>query len=311
MQNGNFIVKYNKIISNGSTVISGEILDKETKSPLPGIVITEKGTVNSTSSDIDGKFSLKINAYSAILTISSAGYFTEELNLAEVKEVDDEDNDEVEKNSLTSLSGLFLANLGGESTIQPNIMLSQSWILGRHGVELRIMGLQNNKDTAQLTNGLNLIKPEISKINFRITGDFIPFKKIDKLNANAEINLFRQQLNYWDVNQNAMSNDITSMLLKLTLGYQPADGLHFFTSGVYYKVFEGIQYYENRFGSDAITNFWNFEVSGKFIFKTGAFKGSFIQAAYNINSNNYRTLINTKDSGVFLIRIGFNKELLR
>ena len=287
-----------------SNVVSGQLLDSETNSPLTGVSIIEKGTGKSTITNIRGEFVLNTNSKNPVLNIIATGYSTEEISIPD--ELDEEEN-----NSLTSLSGLFLANFGEESTIQPNIMLSKSWVIERGGIELRIMGFQKSEDTVQLKNGLNLIKPEISKINCRITGDFIPFKKVDKLSVNAEMNFYRQQVNYSDVNQVVQSNNITSFLGKFTMGFRPAEGLHFYATGIYYSVFEGVQYYEDRFGADAIKNFWNFELSGKFYFKDGALKGTFVQLAYNINSNNYKELINTKDPGLFLIRLGFNKELFQ
>ena len=307
VKTANFIVDLIAEGRNGATIIAGNVTDRETKSPIPGISITEKGTVNGTTTNSDGEFTLNTQSKNAILLISYSGYNTEEISTPESTDPISEDD-----NSLTSLSGLFIANLGQESTIQPNIMLSQSWKIGRHSIDLRIMGLQNNMDTIQRINALNLIKPEISKINFRITGDFRPIKNNDNATANTEINIFKQQLNQNDnSNQNTQKNDISSLLFKFTAGYRPADGLNFYASGVYYNVFEGVQYYQERFGPNSIKHFWNFEISGKFQISDGALAGTFIQAMYNVNSKDFKKLLNTEDSGVFLIRLGFNKDIYK
>lgn len=271
------------------------------------MIINEKGTLNGTITNTDGKFTFQTSTNSPILSFSSVGFTSEQVTAPVAN-----NGEKSEDNSSTSLSGLLVANLGEESIIQPNIMFSQGWEIGRHSVELRILGLQNNKDTVQLVNGLNLIKPEISKINFRISGNFKPFKKAERLSANTELNIFKQQLNQNKVSSNDIqSNDITSMLLKFTGGYFPAEGLNFYASGVYYNVFEGVQFYEQRFGANTVKKFWNFELSGQFVFRKGPLEGTFVQALFNINSDEYKQLLNTKDSGVFLIKVGFNKDLIK
>lgn len=301
----NSIIKLINSKGKENFIISGKLLDKETKSPIPNATISENNKSNSaTTTDFNGNFTIESASETPELKISNLGNDSEIVNT---------DSSKDEETSLTSLSGLLVANLGDESVVQPNIMLSQGWkISSRSAIELRVLGFQKNKDTIQLTNGLNLIKPEISKIDLRITGDFIPFKNIEAFSLNTELNLYKQQLNKVDTSsQNIQGKDITSLLWKLTAGYNPTNGLHFYASGVYYNVFEGVENYEKRFGESAIKQFWNCELSGKFVFKDGMMKGTFVQAALNINSNNYKELLNTKDSGVFLLRIGFDKTLIR
>lgn len=302
---GYIIINFRSELNNDTITVSGKIIERDTKFPIPGISIREKVSNNTAVTNLNGEFNLQSINKKSKLIITGTGFNSEEIVIpTPIKE-----KTEANENSLTSFSGLFLANLGAESTIQPNIMLSQGWRFGRNSVELRIMGLQNNKDTAQLANGLNLIKPEFSKINFRITGDFVPVKQIDKLSINAEINIFKQQLNF--AKQDVQTGDISSLLIKFSTGYRPAPGLHFYATGVLYSVFEGVQLFENRFGSDATKNFWNFELSGKFAVSGGPLEGTFIQASLNINTDDYKKLINTKDAGVFLIRLGFNKEIIK
>jgi hypothetical protein len=303
---GQYIIELSSKKADDKFVISGRIIDKTNKKAIGGINVMEKGTTNGTTTASDGAFMLRTNSDGPILTISYMGFSSDEINVPKA-----ENDNEPEDNSLTSLSGILVANLGEESIIQPNIVLSQGWKMGRNGVELRILGLQNNKDTLQLSNGLNLIKPEISRINFRLTGNFIPIKKLDMLSTNFELNIFRQQLNHNDIAQNVQSNSISSLLLKLTLGYCPTDGINIYGSGVYYHVLEGVQYFEDRFGPTVAKSFWNFELSGKFFVQNGVMKGTFIQALYTVNSSDYRQLLGTKDYGVFLIKMGFNKALIK
>ena len=59
------------------TTVSGSITD-ENGEPLPGATVLEKGTINGTTTDIDGKFKFNTSE-NAVLTISFVGYETLEL----------------------------------------------------------------------------------------------------------------------------------------------------------------------------------------------------------------------------------------
>jgi iron complex outermembrane recepter protein len=84
--------KFNKIIlslllflgmwtmTNAQTTLTGSISD-DSKSPLIGATIAVKGTINGTSTDGNGKFSLKINSSLPVtLVISSVGYESVEMS---------------------------------------------------------------------------------------------------------------------------------------------------------------------------------------------------------------------------------------
>lgn len=306
IETDNFIIRLKSEKIDDKISISGEVLDKETMEGVPGVNIIERETSNGTTTDFDGKFNIRTSNKNTILDISFAGFTTAQVEVPSV---------EVDKSAITSLSGLLVANLGEESVIQPNLMLSQAWKIDRHGIELRILGFQKTNDTSRKINGLNLIKPELSKYDFRLTGNFKPFNdkhKFKSFSLIPEINVFKQQLNQAiEETQSIQNNDITSLLGKFTAGYSAADGLNFYVSGVYYKVLEGVEFYEERFGENAIKKFWNFELSGKFAVDGGPLEGTFIQALFNIHSSDYKDFLNTEDSGVFMMRIGFDKPLVK
>lgn len=68
--------------ANAQTTLTGTVND-DTKNPLIGATIAVKGTINGTSTDEYGKFSLKTNAPLPLtLVISSVGYETLEMNAA-------------------------------------------------------------------------------------------------------------------------------------------------------------------------------------------------------------------------------------
>ncbi len=56
------------------STVSGTIIDSELNAPLPGANIIEEGTTNGTTSDFDGKFTLKTQSNSGVLVISYVGY---------------------------------------------------------------------------------------------------------------------------------------------------------------------------------------------------------------------------------------------
>ena len=67
--------------------VTGTIVDNETKEPLIGVSIGEKGTTNGTMTDVDGKFTLKVKV-GAPLMINYVGYAPVELPAKEVMNIE-------------------------------------------------------------------------------------------------------------------------------------------------------------------------------------------------------------------------------
>ncbi|MEN8225436.1 MAG: carboxypeptidase-like regulatory domain-containing protein, partial [Bacteroidota bacterium] len=59
--------------------ISGQVSDDITGETLPGATIYIEGTTTGTITDIDGAFSIEVNAESAVLVVSFVGYITKEI----------------------------------------------------------------------------------------------------------------------------------------------------------------------------------------------------------------------------------------
>jgi iron complex outermembrane recepter protein len=69
-------------MTNAQTLLTGSISD-DAKSPLIGATIVVKGTINGTTTDVNGKFSLKISGTLPVtLVISSVGYESIEMSAA-------------------------------------------------------------------------------------------------------------------------------------------------------------------------------------------------------------------------------------
>ena len=62
-------------------LITGQVISREDKSPLPGVQIIEKGTQNGTQSKQDGTFSISVSEVNATLVFSFIGMTTQEYHL--------------------------------------------------------------------------------------------------------------------------------------------------------------------------------------------------------------------------------------
>ncbi|MET3034435.1 carboxypeptidase-like regulatory domain-containing protein, partial [Flavobacterium johnsoniae] len=60
-------------------ILSGTVYN-EKHEPLPGATVIVKGTSNSTTTDFDGKFSIKVNTTDAVLVVSYVGYANKEVS---------------------------------------------------------------------------------------------------------------------------------------------------------------------------------------------------------------------------------------
>ena len=69
--------------TNGLTV-KGRVLDAQTREPLIGVTVMERGTNNASVSDYDGNFTLRV-APSATVSFSYVNYVKRELKASQVK----------------------------------------------------------------------------------------------------------------------------------------------------------------------------------------------------------------------------------
>ncbi|HEX5024692.1 MAG TPA: SusC/RagA family TonB-linked outer membrane protein, partial [Agriterribacter sp.] len=69
----------NKTFFKAEKTVTGTVRDAGTGNPLPGATITIKGTLQSTTSDVNGAFSITVANDNAILVISYIGYANQEI----------------------------------------------------------------------------------------------------------------------------------------------------------------------------------------------------------------------------------------
>lgn len=61
--------------------ISGTVLDASLGDPVPGATVLVKGTTRGTATDLDGKFTLPLQAGDQVLVVSFVGYITQEIEI--------------------------------------------------------------------------------------------------------------------------------------------------------------------------------------------------------------------------------------
>lgn len=213
----------------------------------------------------------------------------------------------------TKLTGLLVSSFGDDVVLQPGIIASRAWTKETFGAELRISGLLKNQDTSRFANATNLFKPEISNFHLRFAGTWQPKiqknkKVIDhRLGINFEFNLYSQNLKASSSPE--QNGNVSSMLTKVGLHWEPLDGVQFYVNGQLYNNLTGVSEFENRFGRDVNKHFLNVEISGQFLFNDGVTKGLFLQPVILINNSDTRKLTDAQNPVVFLIRAGFQKQI--
>ena len=68
--------------------VTGKVISADDHSGLAGVLIEEKGTLNKTITDIDGKYSIVLESENAILIISTTGYIKQEIKIGEKSVID-------------------------------------------------------------------------------------------------------------------------------------------------------------------------------------------------------------------------------
>jgi len=68
--------------TNGGKLITGKLLDGQTKEPLIGATVSVKGTTTATSVTLDGSFKIKVPADATTLTLSYIGYITKDVTIS-------------------------------------------------------------------------------------------------------------------------------------------------------------------------------------------------------------------------------------
>jgi len=69
------------------SVITGRVVDNDTKESVPGVNVTVKGTEQGTFTDSNGKFSIRIQSLPATLVFSFIGFETYEQEISSAEDL--------------------------------------------------------------------------------------------------------------------------------------------------------------------------------------------------------------------------------
>jgi hypothetical protein len=179
-------------------IISGKVISKDDKSPLPGVAIIEKGSKTGASTEMDGTFFIEVSDPNATLVFSFIGMRTKEFKLngqrqilVETKWDCNKDFFDSQQIDINASSGLINTPIGGK------IDIASPWVLG--GVIKGAYNYQTNVGGKVFQNGQVELAHYISNCDFDI--DFRwshrQFSLTDKLNSKA--NSFETDVNFGDI----------------------------------------------------------------------------------------------------------------
>jgi hypothetical protein len=112
-------------VANSQTV-TGRIASAEKNEPLPGVSVVLKGTAQGTTTDRDGRFSLRVPNKDAVLVVSYIGYVRQEITVGDRTTIDltlEQDNKSLEEVVVVGYGSQRKANLtGAVSTIDAKVI---------------------------------------------------------------------------------------------------------------------------------------------------------------------------------------------
>ncbi|RKR85503.1 TonB family protein [Mucilaginibacter gracilis] len=60
-------------------IVKGQVVDKDSRQPLPGVTVTVNGTKTSTQTDLNGRFIIRLPMPKAVLDVSFIGYYRKQI----------------------------------------------------------------------------------------------------------------------------------------------------------------------------------------------------------------------------------------
>jgi TonB-dependent starch-binding outer membrane protein SusC len=179
----------NEVKAQNDTTVSGLISDSSGLS-LPGVNVVEKGTKNSTSTDFDGKFSLKVSNPNAILIVSFIGFTQQQVNIGGRTSLNIKLQDEQETLKEVVVVGYGTSKktdvTGSISTITSATITERNAINPLEAIQGSTPGVQITASTGRAGDGYNVV---IRGNNSLLTDakplyvvDGVPMDDIDFLN---------------------------------------------------------------------------------------------------------------------------------
>lgn len=120
-----FLLLITSFASAQEVLIRGKVTASDTKTPIPGVNVIEKGTSNGVATDFDGNYEIKVKSSDAILEFTYVGFTTKEISIGDRREID--------------------------VVLDPNVQALDETV---------IVGFQNQTDKASLVSSVTSVNPE-------------------------------------------------------------------------------------------------------------------------------------------------------
>jgi TonB-linked SusC/RagA family outer membrane protein len=177
----------NEIIAQNGQTISGRVTDLSGLG-LPGVNVFEKGTKNSVSTDIDGKFAFKITNSSSTLIVSAIGFETQEVKISGKSNIDFKLKSEEQtlKEVVVGYGRVKKSDLTGSvSTINAATITERNVLNPLEAIQGSTPGVQITSSTGRAADGFNVVIRGNNSLNgttplFVVDG--VPTDNIDFLN---------------------------------------------------------------------------------------------------------------------------------
>lgn len=147
--------------------VDGFIVDSETKEPLIGATVLEKGTTNGTITDIDGNFSLSVSSEGALLVVSYLGYQQMEIKSgADLKINLNPDSDLLDEVVVVGYGTQRRSDLTGSlAGVKAKELLESQTTDVFAAMQGRMSGVQISTDSGQPGAGMNIVVRGQTSIN--------------------------------------------------------------------------------------------------------------------------------------------------
>jgi hypothetical protein len=179
-------------------VITGTVLSKDDKSPIPGVAVIEKGTENGTSTKMDGTFSIDVSNPNSTLVFSFVGMRTQEFALKGQRKIlvitkwdCHKDFFDSQQLDIYASSGLINTPIGGK------IEIASPWVFG--GIIKGAYNYQTNASRNELQNGQVELAHYISNCDFDIDFRWSHRKFLLDAKLNSIANSFETDVNFRNI----------------------------------------------------------------------------------------------------------------
>jgi TonB-linked SusC/RagA family outer membrane protein len=177
----------NEIIAQNGQTISGRVTDSFGLG-LPGVNVIEKGTKNSASTDIDGKFAFKITNSSSTLLVSAVGFEAQEVKISGKSNIDIKlkSEEQILKEVVIGYGRVKKSDLTGSvSTINASTITERNVLNPLEAIQGSTPGVQITSSTGRAADGFNVVIRGNNSLNgttplFVVDG--VPTDNIDFLN---------------------------------------------------------------------------------------------------------------------------------